>query len=572
LILFTGATQYRLVNIMKSSTAETRLVPILKRANEIASTSQLDGLLIQMLELIVTVCGGYSGTLYQLDRDSEELIFKIIMERGRSQNLVGQRFHANKGIAGATVLGKSPIYVKNLQRDPRWIRSFAELSDYEMQSMLSFPLLVRDEPVGVFQIFNPRHVEMDISQMLGSRMAAEIEKGLLLEASQKRSRRLTALVDIIGRISSSLDRDQILKMIVEYSCELLDAEVSSLFQVDEKTGEIVLSFATNMEKDQLAGVRVPPGKGVIGYVVNTGESVLVADTSSDQRFYSKVDEESGFKTHSILAVPLRTRPMALGSQRGQAHEKIIGGLEAINKRGGTFDWEDTQILETLAKQAATVLQIADLYASSNILFLDVISSLSAAIDAKDPFTEGHSQRVSEFSVAIAREMGLSSEVVHHIRIAGLLHDVGKIGIPDKILRKPGSLTVEEFAEVKKHPAIGQKILQNAHLLDLELAGIAEHHERVDGTGYPRELTGKEISIAGRIVAVADVFDAFTSDRPYRSAMAADWVLDYLTERIGTQFDGVCVEALKRAYTKGTARVDHGRRTVPIFHKEKVRIY
>ena len=217
-----------------------------------------------------------------------------------------------------------------------------------------------------------------------------------------------------------------------------------------------------------------------------------------------------------------------------------------------------QLLVTLANQAATVLEIAHLYMDANDLFFDVIKALTESIDAKDPYTEGHSQRVCDFSVEIARQLGLAPEVVHCIRIGSLLHDVGKIGIPDNILTKPGHLTEQEYEIMKHHPAIGAKIMSQVRMLNSELPAMAEHHERLDGGGYPKGLSRGEISLAGRIVAVADVFDALTSDRPYRRALPVEEALDYLSQRSDREFDPQSVDALFRAYLKGVIRTQKER--------------
>ena len=158
--------------------------------------------------------------------------------------------------------------------------------------------------------------------------------------------------------------------------------------------------------------------------------MLVSDTHDDKRHYDGVDQTTGIDTRSILAVPLRTPTIVLGQERGTTKSKIIGGLEAINKLEGDFNDNDVQLLNALADQAASVLLMARLYADANELFLDSIQAITTAIDAKDPYTRGHSQRVSDFSAIMAQELNLSTETVHHIRMGGLLHDVGKIGVPD----------------------------------------------------------------------------------------------------------------------------------------------
>ncbi|MBC8505013.1 MAG: HD-GYP domain-containing protein, partial [Chloroflexi bacterium] len=236
--------------------------------------------------------------------------------------------------------------------------------------------------------------------------------------------------------------------------------------------------------------------------------------------------------------------------RGTAEGHLIGGVESINKIDGYFDENDSQLLSTLAEQAATVLHIAQLYTDADELFLNTIKALVAAIDAKDPYTEGHSQRVSDFSVAVAEQLNLSPEVRHRIRIGALLHDIGKIGISDSILTKPDHLSTEEYDEVKKHPAIGAQIIKEVRLLQDELPALSQHHERMDGNGYPNGIKGDQISSIARIVAVADVFDAVTSDRPYRDAMDINTALQILREEAGDHLDSQYVDAFIDAFKKG----------------------
>lgn len=176
----------------------------------------------------------------------------------------------------------------------------------------------------------------------------------------------------------------------------------------------------------------------------------------------------------------------------------------------------------------------------------MIQALATAIDAKDPYTQGHSQRVSEFAVMIAREMGFNEAEINDLRIGSLFHDIGKIGIPDQILLKNGKLNDKEYEYMKQHPALGANILSQVKMLEASLPAILQHHERLDGSGYPAKLAGQQIAWMGRIVAVADVYDAMTSNRPYRAGFSPEDVIAYLNTQAGVQFDEDCVEALKSA--------------------------
>ncbi|MFC1997580.1 HD domain-containing phosphohydrolase, partial [Chloroflexota bacterium] len=385
-----------------------------------------------------------------------------------------------------------------------------------------------------------------------------IEKAVLLQTSNQHGKRLEALVGIIKEMSRTLDRDLLLNHIIQAARELLNSEISFLFLLDEESSDLVLSIDSNIQEFRLQNARIPAGQGIIGHVVASGEPLLVNDTKADKRHHPYVDRIQDLEIKSILAVPLRTSTVALGRGRGTMEPKIIGGIEAINKIDGNFNQEDIQILTTLADQAATVLWFAGLYADANELFIDTIKAITAAIDAKDPTTRGHSQRVSDFSRVIAQELGLPPEIIHHIRVGGLLHDVGKIGVPDVILSKPGILTKDEFDHMKNHTSIGANIMKQVRMLQNELPALAEHHERMDGTGYPNGLVDEQISLAGRIVAVADVFDALTSDRPYREALSVEDALDILNNSRDTHLDSEIVDTLIRAYLDGKIKIQKER--------------
>jgi HD-GYP domain-containing protein (c-di-GMP phosphodiesterase class II) len=177
--------------------------------------------------------------------------------------------------------------------------------------------------------------------------------------------------------------------------------------------------------------------------------------------------------------------------------------------------------------------------------VEVIESLTSALDARDPYTAGHSRRVSEYACAIGAAMGLGRDQLNEIRIGALLHDVGKIGISDSILLKPGKLTPEENALIQEHPSIGRRILEGVHGLKPYFAVVELHHENWDGTGYPHGLRGEETPLTARIVKIADAYDAMTSDRPYRQGMSHEKALAVFEQISGSQLDPSVVEGLRR---------------------------
>ncbi len=195
--------------------------------------------------------------------------------------------------------------------------------------------------------------------------------------------------------------------------------------------------------------------------------------------------------------------------------------------------------------------------------MNFVSALASSIDAKDAYTHGHSKRVTRYSLAIANALEVESDEVEDLELAGYLHDIGKIGMPQEILQKPVSLTDEEFDIVKRHPTNGVRILENLKNLHRVSNFILHHHERIDGAGYPHGLKGEDIPLGSRILAVADAFDAITSDRPYRPASSADEALTEIQLNAGGQFDLQVVEAFVMLVRSGKLNTDRHFRRRPI---------
>jgi HD-GYP domain-containing protein (c-di-GMP phosphodiesterase class II) len=527
----------------KANNHHKEILRIIELTNHVADTEDLGDLLNQMLILCVNTSGARAGFIYLPDDTKHRLVVKAAQGFNTASTVMGKSVNIENSIAGRGYETRQITHFIEPANEPAWQHEPDFIKLLAPKNMLLIPMSAQEKSIAVLQLFDTQELDLYLLQIICERMSSEIHKLVVLENNKKYSNRLRVLPEIIGRIGSTLDQDQLLRLMIKDASQLLNAEASSLFLKDEKTGELILKISSAKGNQAGENLRVPAGRGIIGYVVQTGESIIVSDTSNDRRHYDAVDQATDFNTRSIVAVPMRTHSIQLGNDRGTAGEQIIGGIEALNKLDGTFDQNDGLLLEAFAGQAATILYIARLYREANELFLDAIEALTTAIDAKDPYTEGHSRRVSDYSVAIARKLHLDSELIHHIRIGSMLHDVGKIGIPDQVLKKPGSLTIDEYSTMKAHPVIGERIMGQVHMLQSELAAIIEHHERLDGNGYPLGLKGKQISIMGRIVAVADAFDAMTSNRPYRKALSIDEAFHRLRASVNIEFDKDCVEAL-----------------------------
>lgn len=252
---------------------------------------------------------------------------------------------------------------------------------------------------------------------------------------------------------------------------------------------------------------------------NRRGELLINDLASDSSFNWLAGD-----ARQLLAVPL------------QRQEQVLGCLFALDKQEGEFNSVDSKLLSSIANEAAIYLENARLFEDVHGLMMGLLHSLTSAVDAKDTYTCGHSQRVALVSRHIARQIGLGERDIEQVYMAGLLHDVGKIGVPEAVLQKPGRLTPEEFELIKRHPEIGARILQDVKQIQGIIPGVLHHHERYDGKGYPGGLAGEAIPLMGRIICLADCFDAMTSSRTYRKGLPLEVAMTEIRRCSGTQFD------------------------------------
>src|SRR5581483_7240654 len=255
----------------------------------------------------------------------------------------------------------------------------------------------------------------------------------------------------------------------------------------------------------------------------------------------------------LFAVGITTPIRGLASStraisRGEFHERApVSGAAEISELAETFN----NMAGDIENFVAQLKQAAE---ENRELFLGSIRMLAAAIDEKDPYTRGHSDRVAKYSVMLGEQLQLPAEDLDRLRISALLHDVGKIGVDDRVLKKPGALTPEEFQIMKQHPSKGANIMRPVPQLKDVLPGIELHHEHLNGKGYPYGLKGEEIPLMARIIAVSDTLDAITTNRPYQSAMDIEAALQIIRKVAGTKFDQKVVEALEKIVNSGKLRI------------------
>jgi HD-GYP domain-containing protein (c-di-GMP phosphodiesterase class II) len=339
-----------------------------------------------------------------------------------------------------------------------------------------------------------------------------------------------ALVKVAMLLNSETNLDHLLDLIIEESNRLLDADRTSLFLVDYDNKEVYTKIALGTGGRE---IRVPLGKGLSGTVAVTGETINIKDAQHDPRH---AGDHGGYVTHTMLTMPLRTHA-----------GKIVGVIQAINKKTGVFEARDEEILAAFCGLAAVSIENATLRRDIERMFNSFVTTMAKTIDARSPQTSGHSERVARYAKRMAQVVGMTEEQVRVVELAGLLHDYGKIGVPEAILMKPGRLTEEEWVWMRSHVKQTFDILSNIYFIgDLNRIPLiaGQHHERVNGKGYPHGLVADQIEFEAKILAVADVFDAITYKRYYRNPMTCDEALEHLSSLIGIEFEERCVNALK----------------------------
>jgi HD-GYP domain-containing protein (c-di-GMP phosphodiesterase class II) len=361
-------------------------------------------------------------------------------------------------------------------------------------------------------------------------------------------------------LSEQNNLDELLRLILRESRKCTNAEAGSLYMREGDRLRFALSQNDALEKrareggknegagtpETFRGFHLSLDKSSLaGYVGVTGKILNIPDAyqipgDCEYRFNRSFDEKNNYRTKSMLIVPLRD---SLGH--------VVGVLQLINSRLGKTVVPFSRHLETLAlslaSQAAVFIKNTLLAQELKEAYLDTIFRLSIAAEFKDDDTSAHIQRMSRYSVILAEALGLPEDEVEKIRFASPMHDIGKIGVPDYILFKPGKLTAEEFQKMKNHTVIGGKILENAkaEILKVSCKIAVTHHEKWDGSGYPNGLKGENIPLYGRIVAVADVFDALTTQRCYKPAFPIEESIEIIREGRGRHFDPQVVEAFEK---------------------------
>lgn len=360
-----------------------------------------------------------------------------------------------------------------------------------------------------------------------------------LDELRRAHRDLATMYKLGSIINSIQDVTELLNVLADKLIEVLQPDRVVLMLFGNGRGKIVNKVIRTGGAPMNIGADIGDiSMSMVHEVLTEGMAILSYDALADSRFREKQSVILN-RIRSAMCTPIMGKDTALG---------VI--YADTNTVSGRFTEQDLQLLSIIGNQAGIAIQNVKLYEDMDDLFTGSLKTLVATIEAKDSVTSGHSVRVTVFSQAIARELGLGKEGMRILKIAALLHDIGKVGVPESILGKPAPLSENEFVRMREHPTRGAEIIENIKNVEEVVTAVRHHHERYDGAGIPDGLKGNNIPLISRILAVADTFDAMTFDRPYRKGVAMEKVVKEIQRCSGTQFDPRVVDAFLQAYNKG----------------------
>lgn len=534
---------------------------------------------------------------------------QLVRDKARQIELYGQRYRdVVIGLARAFEIAGGNRFAADAGYDARLQRSLQD--DPNLIALAICPVKGEVHRAFQFDLIKREEVDQRIADVLAkmNSRGVIISRPQIIRSGQEMGLTIAAPVmngeEIVAAVVAVVSFQEVFKALQQTSAkstrEMLDAGLPVVFVVDQngkavahpdaaiafsersmtdlkvvqdwlETGAQVQSALApfTLERDgnvttmlgSYATVELDRGSllGVIAIQDESAALASVADMRKQVVFVSLIAAilalVIGFFFADQLTRPVRE--LAAGAQRIAAGDfsrrvKVLGHTE-LGELGASFN----QMTDQIEKFVGDLQRSAE---ANHELFLGTVKALAAAIDGKDPYTRGHSERVSRFSVATAQALGLPEDEIEKIRVSALLHDVGKIGIDDRVLKKPSALTDDEFEIMKTHPQKGFKIMSQIPAMRDFLPGMYMHHEMINGEGYPQGLQGEQIPMQARIVSVADTFDAMTTERPYQRAMDLPAALTRLKSFVGTRYDARVVAAFVAACEAGKIRPGVSRTT------------
>ncbi len=458
------------------------------------------------------------------------------IEPGRTQpratiTRVGQ------GLSGWVIEHGKAVRTGNLAKDRRYIHTLPK-----MRSGMYVPMKIGTRTIGCISVESPElnafnEFDERLVATLSAQAAIAIENARLFAQTTQRLEQVSILHQIDLVISSNAELRTILELVLRHVLKQLKVDAASVLLLESATMTLKFAHGTGFRSTTLAGFSLRLGESQAGRAALERQPIFIPDLRKAAQGFSRPETLADEDFRAYACMPLISKG------------EVLGVLEIFNRTTLTADDEWMEFFNVLAGQTAIAIDnrvmFDDLQRSHlelSLAYDATIEGWSRALDLRDRETEGHTQRVTDLTIRLARSLGLGDLELVHIRRGGLLHDIGKMGVPDTILNKPGPLTEEELRIMRMHPQYAYDMLMPITYLRPALDIPYAHHEKWDGSGYPRGLKGYAIPVAARIFAISDVFDALTSDRPYRKAWSKQKTFDYLRGQIGRHFAPEIVEA------------------------------
>ncbi|MDF2962905.1 MAG: hypothetical protein K0S39_4640 [Paenibacillus sp.] len=348
---------------------------------------------------------------------------------------------------------------------------------------------------------------------------------------------LRVIFEYAAKIANERRLDHLLMLMADMGREMIVSDRCTVWLLDKQRDEVYSTVAHGVPP-----LRLPSNAGLVGHSITTGTPIFIDDAYQNVEFKDvlergaiAMDQKTGYRTKALMVIPFRNN-----------EGEIMGAYQAVNKltEQEEFSEKDLEHLSLAASYAGKSLESALLSNEIEETQKEIIFTMGEIGESRSKETGNHVKRVAEYSYILALGMGMSQEEAELLKIASPMHDIGKVAIPDAVLKKPGKLTDEEFDIMKSHTDIGYGLLKNSNRRILKTAAVVahQHHEKWNGRGYPSGLKGEEIHIYGRITAIADVFDALGSERVYKAAWELDRILNLFKEERGEHFDPKVVDA------------------------------
>jgi len=527
------------------------LAALYETAQAVIAHHELDRVLQVIVERSSQLVGAPLCAIYLYDEKTDDLLLAVqtgLPKKDELRARIGDELVRNVAHSRQAIV---------IEDDPTWQQRAATDGELPLRAIAGVPLLYNGNLVGVLVAAETDTIgrkftedQVHLLSLLANTAASAIYTARLIRQLEAQIDHLSALHEIDTAIAATTDLRMSLRVALEHAIRLLKVDAACVFTFNPAT--LALTYVTSIGIPESFGFRktLQIGDGLVGKAILQGKIIRSEDP---REFGGMFSNRQDFRAY--MAVPLKLKG------------RVNGVLEIYQRELFAPDTEWLDLLSILTGQIALAIEHAQLLeqleranAELSVAYDATIEGWSRALDLRDHETEGHTQRVTELTLRLARAMNIPESQLVHIYRGALLHDIGKIGVPDSILRKEGPLTEQEWEIMREHPRLAYELMSPIVYLRPALDIPYCHHEKWDGSGYPRGLKGEEIPLAARLFAVADVFDALTSDRPYRKAWSVEQALQYIAEQAGKHFDpnvaGIFLAFMSKDFKQGGSSVKY----------------